>query len=178
MRRISKLQQCLLLCSLVLATVCMAEAVPYDYPFDDPYEATILGTPEAEMASLPKKIRIKKQEMTVFPERQVPDVFWYNKKLLYSVACQKEKAPLIFMIAGTGAGYDSAKMQMMQKAFFQAGWVPSSRTVPKMRPGSPLWSRCATIRQSPMTPTSRSTTVTTGTGSMTGICIQRAPSIS
>ncbi len=122
MRKIKKWQQGLLLCSLALVAVCTVEAAPYDYPFDDPYEATILGTPEKEMAPLPKKIRIKERAMTVFPDREVPDVFWYNRKLLYSVACQKEKAPLIFMIAGTGAGHDSANMQMMQKAFFQAGF--------------------------------------------------------
>ncbi len=122
MRKIKQLEYCLLLCILVLATVCSGEAMRYDYPFEDPYEATILGTPEKAKAPLPKKIRIKERAMTVFPDREVPEIFWYNKKLLYSVARQRQKAPLIFMIAGTGAGHDSAKMQMMQKAFFQAGF--------------------------------------------------------
>ncbi len=44
MRKIKKWQQGLLLCSLALVAVCTVEAAPYDYPFDDPYEATILGT--------------------------------------------------------------------------------------------------------------------------------------
>jgi len=113
----------LLGCILLLAMVCVGQAASYDYPFADPIEATILSTPKSVQAELPEKIRVKKYEtISVFPERQVPDVFWYNKELRYSIAYHKEKAPLMILIAGTGAGYDSAKMQMMQKAFFQAGF--------------------------------------------------------
>lgn len=72
---------------------------------------------------LPEKIRVKQyQTLDVFPDRDVPVVFWYNKKLRYAVAYHKKKAPVMFMIAGTGAGYDSAEMKMMQRAFFQAGF--------------------------------------------------------
>ena len=92
-------------------------------PIADPIAATILSTPEKDRAVLPKKIRVKEyQTFDVFPDREVPEVFWYNEELRYSVAYHKEKSPLIFMIAGTGAGYDSAKMKMMQRAFFQAGF--------------------------------------------------------
>ncbi len=101
----------------------MGQAVAYDYPIADPIEATILSTPPADMAVLPKKIRVKQyQSFDVFPDRKVPEVFWYNEKLRFSVAYHKEIAPVMFLIAGTGAGYDSAKMKMMQKAFFQAGF--------------------------------------------------------
>ena len=123
MKMKKKLQHVLLACSLLFATVCIGQAAPYDYPISDPIEATIISTPKADMAVLPKKIRVK-QYLTfdVFPDREVPEVFWYNEKLRYAVAYQKEKAPVIFMIAGTGAGYDSTKMKMMQRAFFQAGF--------------------------------------------------------
>jgi len=118
-----KLQYLLLTCSLLLAAVSIGQAASYDYPIADPIAATILSTPPAAQAVLPKTIRVKKyQTIDIFPDRDVPDVFWYNKKLRYSVAYHKEKAPVMFMIAGTGAGYDSAKMKMMQKAFFQAGF--------------------------------------------------------
>ena len=118
-----KLQHVLLACSLLFATVCIGQAASYDYPISDPIEATILSTPKEDMAILPKKIRVKQyQTFDVFPDRDVPEVFWYNEKLRYAVAYHKETAPVMFMIAGTGAGYDSAKMKMMQKAFFQAGF--------------------------------------------------------
>ena len=118
-----KLQHVLLACSLLFATVCIGQAASYDYPISDPIEATILSTPKEDMAILPKKIRVKQyQTFDVFPDRDVPEVFWYNEKLRYAVAYHKEQAPVMFLIAGTGAGYDSAKMKMMQKAFFQAGF--------------------------------------------------------
>ncbi len=118
-----KLQHVLLACSLLFATVCIGQAASYDYPISDPIEATILSTPQEDMAILPKKIRVKQyQTFDVFPDRDVPEVFWYNEKLRYALAYHKEQAPVMFLIAGTGAGYDSAKMKMMQKAFFQAGF--------------------------------------------------------
>ena len=118
-----KLQHALLVCSLLLATVYTGQTASYDYPIADPIAATILSTPEKDRAVLPKKIRVKQyQAFDVFPDRDVLEVFWYNEKLRYSVAYHKEKAPVMFMIAGTGAGYDSAKMKMMQRAFFQAGF--------------------------------------------------------
>jgi hypothetical protein len=122
MKQIKKWQRFLLVCIFLIAAVSVASASGYDYPISDPYEAAILGTPIKDMPSLPDKIRVKDLEMTVFPDRKIPEVFWYGDKLRYSLAWQKEKAPLIFMIAGTGAGYDSEKMLTMQKAFFQAGF--------------------------------------------------------
>jgi len=113
----------LLICSLLFATVSFGQAAAYNYPIVDPIEATIKSTPLQDRAPLPETIRVKKyQTIDVFPDRGVPEVFWYNEDLRYSVAYHKEKAPVMFMIAGTGAGYDSTKMQMMQKAFFQAGF--------------------------------------------------------
>jgi hypothetical protein len=105
------------------------EAVPeeeplgvYDYPFVDPFAATVVGTPKGYRASLPKHVREDEFEITVFKDRQTPEVFWYNERLKFSLARQTHKAPLIFNIAGTGAGYNSALMKVMQKAFFQAGF--------------------------------------------------------
>ncbi len=123
MKTKKKLHYLLLMCSILFAAVPIAQAESYDYPIDDPIAATILSTPPQARASLPQTIRVKQyQTIDIFPDRDVPEVFWYNKEMLYSVAYHKEKAPVIFMIAGTGAGYDSAKMKMMQKAFFEAGF--------------------------------------------------------
>jgi predicted alpha/beta-fold hydrolase len=97
-------------------------ALAYDYPFSDPYVATVVGTPEKYRADLPKKIPVKKLELKVFADRKMPEVLWYGEKLKYSLVAQKREAPLIFAIAGTGASYDSAKMQLFQQAFYQAGF--------------------------------------------------------
>jgi len=113
----------LLICLLLLTATATVQAAPYNYPIADPIAATILSTPIQDMAPLPKKIRAKNYEtIDIFPDRVIPEVFWYNHKLRYSVAYHKEKSPVMFLIAGTGAGYDSDKMKIMQKAFFQAGF--------------------------------------------------------
>ncbi len=123
MKRRKKLHDLLLICILLLAAATTGQAATYNYPIADPIAATILSTPVKDMATLPKTIRAKNyQSIDIFPDRIIPDVFWYNHKLHYSIAYHKEKSPVMFLIAGTGAGYDSDKMKIMQKAFFQAGF--------------------------------------------------------
>jgi len=51
-----------------------------------------------------------------------PEVFWYDEGLRTAVAHQETKAPLIFLIAGTGASFDSPKNRGMARAFFKAGF--------------------------------------------------------
>jgi len=99
-----------------------AQGVTYDYPFTNPFAATVIGTPQAYKAELPKDIPVELWELEVFPDREVPDLLWYDKRLRYSLVPQDSPAPLIFMIAGTGAGYNSQKMQVLQRAFYQAGF--------------------------------------------------------
>jgi len=122
-KRRKKLYYPVRICILLLIAATTGQAATYDYPIADPIVATILSTPIKDMAPLPKTIRAKHyQTIDIFPDRIIPDVFWYNHKLRYSVAYHKEKSPVMFLIAGTGAGYDSDKMKIMQKAFFQAGF--------------------------------------------------------
>ncbi len=94
---------------------------PYDFPWIDPYTATVVRTPPILRVQLPEKISIDELELTAFPDRQVPDLFWYNSKLKFSLVHQKKRAPLIFVIAGTGAPHDGSTMQIFQRAFFDAG---------------------------------------------------------
>jgi hypothetical protein len=88
--------------------------------------ASLLGACEtfSEPEAMPEEepLGVYEFEITVFKDRQAPEVFWYNERLKFSLARQTHKAPLIFNIAGTGAGYNSALMKVMQKAFFQAGF--------------------------------------------------------
>jgi hypothetical protein len=113
----------LVFCCVLLATMGWANTKPkYEYPIDNRYEATVVGTPMMYMAPVPMEINSKNMAMKVFKDRKTPKIFWYSDKLKYSLAYQKEKAPLIFIIAGTGAAYDSSKMKYLQRAFFQAGF--------------------------------------------------------
>ena len=109
----------LVTCSLVGPAV--AEK-PYFFPFVNPYEATVMEVPAVYEAKLPEKVPTKVFRIHPFPERKTPDVFWYDKGLACSLVYQKDEAPLIFIIAGTGARYNSPKMIHMQKAFYQAGY--------------------------------------------------------
>ncbi len=111
------------------STISEPEVVPeeqplglYDYPFVDPFAATVVGTPSGYRAPLPKRIPVDQLEISIFKDREVPDVFWYNDKLKFSLARQDHRAPLIFNIAGTGAGHNSNLMKVMQRAFYKAGF--------------------------------------------------------
>jgi len=113
-----------------MSGVSQAQEATYDYPDLSPYAATVVGTPVALRAELPKKIPVKDFELEVFPDHEVPDILWYTEKLRYSLVTQEGPAPLIFVIAGTGAGYNSEKMQVLQRAFFQAGFHVLSLSSP------------------------------------------------
>jgi hypothetical protein len=107
------------LSALLVSTVSAEE---YKYPINDPYEATVVGTPVADKPKFPEKIRRTRLDLTIFADREIPDALWYNDRLFCSFVRQKDKAPLVFIIAGTGANYRSAKMQMLEKAYYQAGF--------------------------------------------------------
>lgn len=93
----------------------------YDYPFDNTYLATVVGTPEEYRAELPEEIPLKKRRIRIF-DRDAPEALWYDEELRYSYALQKTPAPLVFLIAGTGASYDGGKNTNMGRAFYEAGF--------------------------------------------------------
>lgn len=110
-------------CFLVLTALVGAPwAQHYNYPIEDPYAATIVGTPTGLEAELLETIPSKEKKMTIFKDRTVPDVLWYQDSFRYSLAGQKKKAPLIFIIAGTGAAHNSSNMKMLENVFFKAGF--------------------------------------------------------
>ncbi|MBQ0718754.1 MAG: alpha/beta hydrolase [Gammaproteobacteria bacterium] len=101
----------------VIASEALAKA---QYPIEDRFAATVIGTPHAYKAELPAEIPVK--EYTLPGLHPVPKLFWYSEGLRFSAALQKGRAPLVFNIAGTGAGYKSQKMLALQKALYQAGF--------------------------------------------------------
>lgn len=86
------------------------------------YQATVTGYCQEEAATLPKQVPTITKSIELKPLNEIPEVFWFNKKMKYSLVPQPEKAPLVFVIAGTGAKYDSAKMIDLQKVLYQQGY--------------------------------------------------------
>ncbi|SFK19620.1 hypothetical protein SAMN04488082_116110 [Desulfomicrobium apsheronum] len=135
------MHRALLLCFFVLATFAPASA--YEYPFKNPYEATVLGTlprDEFPLDSIrPAKLRdlnplselgtVRARELLLH-ERPVPEILWYDDTLQYSVALQRNVAPLLFIIAGTGSSYDSANCRFLQAVFHRAGYHVVSLSSP------------------------------------------------
>ncbi len=96
------------------------------YPLTNPFEATIATTPPELRPELPhsEDIDQKDYSLKLRPEREfvLPDNFWPVKKLRYRLARQDHAAPLIFIIAGTGAHYASSFPEYLKKLFYQAGY--------------------------------------------------------
>jgi acetyl esterase/lipase len=120
---------------LVVATVmpwsALAETVAdYGFPFADPLQATVIGTPRAYRAELPENVPSRIHRLLVHPRRPIPEIFWYTARFEYSLAAQPGRAPLVFVIPGTGADYDSAKTLIMQRILYKAGLHVVSLTSP------------------------------------------------
>ena len=122
----------LIVAALSLAWPRVAQAAPqsYFYPFVNPYEATVMELPAYLEVKLPGKVPSREFTVHPFPGRQIPEVFWYEDGLTCTLAYQNHKAPLIFVIAGTGSSHDTSRMVKLQKLFYQAGFHVISLTSP------------------------------------------------
>ena len=119
-----------MLVALSAAPGAEAAVKPYFYPFVNPYEATVIPLPAAYQARVPAEVPMREFKVEVFPERKTPDVFWYQDGLICSLAFQDHKAPLLFLIAGTGSRHNSSTMVKLQRAFHQAGFHVLNITSP------------------------------------------------
>ena len=110
------------LSALLLTAPAWSARTPtnYQYPIDDKYDATVIGTPPEFSAKVPGKTPARVH--TIKSLNELPALFWYDDGLQFSTALQDHKAPLVFNIAGTGAAYDSAKMIEMQDLLYHAGF--------------------------------------------------------
>lgn len=86
------------------------------------YQATVIGYCQEVAAQLPHFVPTIEKEIEIRPIAEIPEVFWYNQKMKYSLVKQPEAAPLVFVIAGTGASYKSEKMLNLQKTLYQQGY--------------------------------------------------------
>ena len=114
---------------LILSASALAvdvDPASYGYPLTNPFEATIATTPPELRPELPANDDIHQSDysLNLRPEREfiLPDNFWAVKKLTYRIATQDHAAPLIFLIAGTGARYDSSLNEYLKKLYYKAGY--------------------------------------------------------
>lgn len=105
-----------------LSVALTAPAFGYDYPFTNPFLATVVGTPPDVRAKIPDTIPLKVRRLPAEPGRVIPKVLWYGKRLEYGYATQKGPAPLIYLVAGTGAAYYTGKNAILMRAFYAAGF--------------------------------------------------------
>ncbi len=92
----------------------------YEYPFADPFLATIAGTPEVLRAPLPET-RLRSRRLPRDTDRAIPELLSYGGRVGYSTAWQKGPAPLVFVIAGTGSAHNSGTNVALLKAYHAAG---------------------------------------------------------
>lgn len=112
-----------LLSKVVLFLILSLTAFSYNFPIDDPYSATIIGSATMMTPGISENIPLKVYEIQIKDKKDIPDVFWYASKFKFSFSKQKnKKAPLIFVLAGTGSDYSTTRVQFMQRIFHSAGY--------------------------------------------------------
>jgi hypothetical protein len=118
----------LISCLTLISTASAADidASSYGYPISNPFEATLATTPPALRPELPADADINQSDYQIKlrPEREfeLPENFWPVTKMRYRMAEQPGEAPLIFIIAGTGAHYASSTPEYLKKLFYGAGY--------------------------------------------------------
>ncbi len=131
MRTVSNITFFTILCiSLTLMVACAhREPLPletaqqplYDYPVKNAYAATIIGTPAEMKVRYPDAIEADEEKLVVFPDRKIPEGFWYYNGLLYGQMLQDKAAPLVYIIGGTGAGYKSRFTVALANTLYDSG---------------------------------------------------------
>jgi hypothetical protein len=121
---LSKIVLRVFLLGLSIVTVQVFAATDdFDYLEENAFMATIAGTPRHLMAPVPHELEVRQADLSVrvLPERRLPPVLSQFRELHFRIAYQEHPAPLMFLIAGTGSGFDTARMDYLKRVFWQAG---------------------------------------------------------
>jgi len=117
-----KLLMLIVACLVLLPALSQAADAGYGYPIPSSYGATILGTPPQLKPELPEKVPSKELVLELIPDLTKSEVFFYDNGLRCTLAYQDHKAPLIFLIAGTGSNHKAAKLESLMKDFYKSGF--------------------------------------------------------
>ncbi|WP_194842484.1 serine/threonine protein kinase [Endozoicomonas sp. OPT23] len=107
----------------ILLLIISGELQAYGFPISNPFLATIIGTPPAFRAvSEPTTIQEAIYGLAEDKQHKAPDIFWDVKTPKFKFAWQKNKSPLVVIIAGTGGRFDTSKVEALKKIFYQSGF--------------------------------------------------------
>jgi hypothetical protein len=84
--------------------------------------ATVFGTPPQDMAPMPSNVPLAEIDIALPWKRQVPDVFWFDRRLRVWFSAQDKPAPLAIVISGTGSDGNTAKLSTLRGALYGAGY--------------------------------------------------------
>ncbi|WP_066014921.1 hypothetical protein [Endozoicomonas atrinae] len=111
----------------LLAFFCLyalCSGASYDYPIKNPFLSTVLGTPEHLWPDLSgpaiNEINLKIYHPLV--SGPIPPAFTNSQRATVRFAWQNRPAPLIFLIAGTGARFNASKVEFLKRVFYRAGF--------------------------------------------------------
>lgn len=105
-----------LLSTLTILTAITIYGEEYNYPHKDPIKATAFAT------KAPKsRIPLKTKSFEKITNRKLPFILEEFKIFKYGVALQRHKAPIIFLIAGTGSHYKTMYLRGLAQSFYKIG---------------------------------------------------------
>jgi len=88
----------------------------------DPYVATVVGTSKMMTEGIREKIPEEVHRMEIIKTRDIPENLKYQEKYKFSLALQNKKAPLVFILSGTGSSATSIKTRYFERIFYTAGY--------------------------------------------------------
>lgn len=124
-----------LLCCLAATDALATRISDYRFPEADPIRATVFGTPTALRDERAAEGPLR--ERTLYLDLDKPGLDRFPAQLRrgygrleFSVALQREAAPLVISIAGTGGEHSSGKAQQQKRLLYRAGFHVLSLTSP------------------------------------------------
>lgn len=112
----------LFLLSLVCYGETKIEKLYQEYPFSNPFDATIIGSSMLMIDGVSENIPLEDYEIKSSEKEKIPENLWHQKNFRFSLVKQKGRAPLIFLLAGTGSDYNSNRMKLFQRILYDAGF--------------------------------------------------------
>lgn len=109
--------------SFTLLSSAVVQAEEFSYSEVNAFLATIASTPAEQTAPVPSEIDVQQDDLSVrvLPDRELPPILSGFDELDFRLAWQDQPAPMMFLIAGTGSGFDTARMDYLKRVFWQAG---------------------------------------------------------